>query len=265
MARRNLLLPAAVLAALLAFPPAAAVAGPGLFLTDPHGGLRPTATPAAAASATPAPTAAPTPTPLPSATATPSPSPTPLPTRAPTPKPTVTPASRAVRTVSLSIEVPDYKQTDPRWADAPLGGGGVTIAKAGCLITSLAMVESWRTGTEILPDAMAAASDLSRTGYLNTWPAGYGFVSTSSYKERLLKVLSDRRTPLIVGVHNARSTHFVVVYGFRDVPLDAAGKPVSLKSAMFLIHDPAHEDRKTLSQLFAAYPSLDSIRVWTGS
>ena len=49
--------------------------------------------------------------------------------------------------------VPLYFQTD--YPDVKYGNYGATIAKSGCGITSLAMVASYLTDTEILPDELA--------------------------------------------------------------------------------------------------------------
>ncbi len=54
-------------------------------------------------------------------------------------------------------EVPLYKQTDPRWGYKDYSCG-TTIAGAGCGPTSLAMILSYYTGSEIFPDEIAALS-----------------------------------------------------------------------------------------------------------
>ena len=50
----------------------------------------------------------------------------------------------------ISYDVPYYNQADPRWGSTYIGTK--TIAQVGCLVTSLAMTQSYHTDTEILPD-----------------------------------------------------------------------------------------------------------------
>ncbi|MDD3480915.1 MAG: C39 family peptidase [Patescibacteria group bacterium] len=52
-------------------------------------------------------------------------------------------------------DVPLYKQWDPRWGSEDYGCGGTTIASSGCGITSLAMIISYITQTEVLPPETA--------------------------------------------------------------------------------------------------------------
>lgn len=56
---------------------------------------------------------------------------------------------------AVFLPVPSYKQTDSRWANVTIGSSGKTIAKIGCATKAIAMIESYRTGTNIHPDAMS--------------------------------------------------------------------------------------------------------------
>ena len=70
---------------------------------------------------------------------------------------------------AVKLSVVSFKQTDPRWANVKLGSSGQTIAQIGCTTTGLAMMESFRTGTTIYPDAMAKKLSYSAGGALY-WP-----------------------------------------------------------------------------------------------
>ena len=208
---------------------------------------------------------APTPTSIPSPSPKPTATPTPAPTATLAPKPTTAPVRTAVavRKVSFALDVPCYRQADPLWASVRMGNGSSTIAGDGCLVTSLAMAESFRTKTSITPDLMVRSLSFSATGYLLRWPANFAFASTSGYLRQLYHILNDLKRPVLVGGRSPNSTHWVLVRGFKDVPLDGKGQPTSLASAMFLIDDPASSARTTLRQFFSAYPKLEYLRYAT--
>ena len=52
----------------------------------------------------------------------------------------------------ISLKVPSYKQTDPRWCGTYIGNK--TIGKIGCLLTSISMKYSFHTGTNTYPNVM---------------------------------------------------------------------------------------------------------------
>jgi len=183
----------------------------------------------------------------------------------PTAKPTTTPATHVeiARSVSFSLDVPSYKQSDPLWATLQMGGGTATIARYGCLVTSLAMSESYRTQTAITPDIMVQSLSLSSTGYLQHWPANYILLSTKGYLSQLYRILTELKQPVLIGGRNSRSSHWVLVYGYKNVSLDAQDRPVGLNSSMFLIHDPGSKSRDTLLDYFKVYPTMQYIRYYS--
>ena len=81
---------------------------------------------------------------------------------------------------AISLAVPSYKQTDSRWANVQLGSSGKTIAKVGCATTAIAMMESYRTGTTVYPDAMSRQLRYTSTGNVY-WPSHYTVVTGSDY------------------------------------------------------------------------------------
>lgn len=153
-----------------------------------------------------------------------------------------------VKYSTISLNVPDYKQTDSRWANVTLGSSGNTIAKIGCATTALAMTESYRTGTVIYPHQMAKKLTYTSGGAVY-WPQNYNIItSQSGYLTTIYNALKSGK-PVIVGAKNsAGGQHYVVVKGVK------AGATLSQSS--FYINDPGSSTRKNLSQFFAAYPNF---------
>lgn len=146
----------------------------------------------------------------------------------------------------ISLSVPDYKQTDSRWANVTLGSSGQTISKIGCATTALAMTESYRTGTTIYPHQMAKKLSYTSGGAVY-WPTNYNVVTSET---GYLKVIYDallQGKPVIVGAKNSYgSQHYVVVKG--------VGSTNALSPSSFYINDPGSKTRTTLAQFFSAYP-----------
>ncbi len=146
---------------------------------------------------------------------------------------------------SVSLNVPDYKQTDPRWAYVEVGSSGQNIKTIGCATTSLAMSESYRTGTTIYPDQMEAKLKYTSGGSVY-WPSNYSAYTGSDYLSTAYNLLRSGK-PVLIGVKNSYgSQHWVVITGF------AGGS--SLSASSFTINDPATASRTTLQQLMSVYP-----------
>ncbi len=148
---------------------------------------------------------------------------------------------------AVALSVPDFKQTDARWASVTLGSSGKTIAAIGCATTGIAMLESHRTGTTIYPDAMAKQLRYTASGSVY-WPSHYTAVTSSAgYLSRLYDLLAQGK-PVLLGMKKANgSQHWVVVTGFVGGDLTAGN---------FTIHDPGSASRTRLSQFVAAYPNF---------
>ncbi len=148
---------------------------------------------------------------------------------------------------AVSLAVPDYKQTDSRWANVLIGSSNKTIGKIGCTTTGMAMLESFRTGTTIYPDAMSKKLSYSSSGDLY-WPSSYT-VSTNGtdLANRLYQALQSGK-PVMIGAKNIYgSQHWVVVTGF-------TGGELSYRN--FTINDPGSSSRKTLQSFFNLYPTF---------
>lgn len=149
---------------------------------------------------------------------------------------------------AISLNVPDYKQTDSRWADVTLGNSGKTIRSIGCTTTALAMTESYRLGYTIYPDAMSKKLSYSSSGSLY-WPTNYLTTTDgTNYLQQIYQLLKQGK-PVIIGAKTSSGNqHWVVVTGF------TGGN--SLSAANFKINDPGTSSRTNLSQFLNAYPAF---------
>ena len=147
---------------------------------------------------------------------------------------------------SISLNVPNFKQTDSRWANVTIGSSGKTISQIGCATTAIAMIESYRTGTTIYPDAMSKKLTYSSTGSVY-WPSNYTAVTNSSgYLAAIYEQLKLGKPVLFGAKTSAGGQHWVVITGF------TGGE--TLTASGFKINDPGSSSRTTLQQFLNAYP-----------
>lgn len=160
---------------------------------------------------------------------------------------TASDTSASYKAISLS-GVPDFKQTDSRWANVTLGSSGQTIAKIGCATTAIAMLESKRTNTTIYPHSMANKLSYTSGGAVY-WPSYYTQITSSSgYLAKIYNLLQEGK-PVIVGAKKSNgSQHYVVVTGVKATN--------TLTTSSFYINDPGSSTRTTLDQFFSAYPNF---------
>ena len=149
---------------------------------------------------------------------------------------------------SVSLNVPDFKQTDSRWANVMIGNSGKTIGKIGCATTAIAMIESYRMEKTIYPDAMSKKLSYSSTGNLY-WPSDYTVVTSSSdYLSKIYKKLKEGK-PVLFGAKNYSGTqHWIVITGY------TGGN--TLSASGFTINDPGTKYRTNLQQFLNEYPTF---------
>lgn len=148
---------------------------------------------------------------------------------------------------SVSLSVPSFKQTDSRWASYPIGSAGGTIGTIGCATTGIAMMESYRTGATIYPDAMAKRLTYTAGGSVY-WPGHYKVQTRQSGYLEAIYALLQQGKPVLLGAKKASGgQHWVVITGFVGSSLTPAG---------FTIHDPGSHSRTNLQQFFNAYPNF---------
>jgi uncharacterized protein YgiM (DUF1202 family) len=147
---------------------------------------------------------------------------------------------------AVSLSVPSFKQTDSRWANVKIGSSGKTIAQIGCATTAIAMIESYRTGTTIYPDAMSKKLSYSSSGNVY-WPSHFKVVTSSSnYLNGIYNQLKNGRPVLLGAKKYSGSQHWVVVTGY------TGGS--TLYASNFTINDPGSNTRKNLQQFLNEYP-----------
>ena len=142
--------------------------------------------------------------------------------------------------------VPNFKQTDSRWANVIIGSSGQTIGKIGCATTAIAMLESKRTNTTIYPHNMMKKLSYTSGGAVY-WPSNYTQITSSSgYLTKIYNLLEQGK-PVIIGAKKSNGgQHYVVVTGVKATN--------TLTTSSFYINDPGSSTRTTLNQFFSAYP-----------
>ena len=148
---------------------------------------------------------------------------------------------------TVSLNVPGFKQMDSRWAQVKIGTSGKTMAQIGCATTAIAMMESYRTGSIIYPDAMSRKLTYTASGNVY-WPANLATVTDSgNYLTAIYSRLKEGKPVLFGGKNAYSSQHWVVITGFTGGGLSPAN---------FTIHDPGSHSRTTLQQFLNAYPNF---------
>lgn len=148
----------------------------------------------------------------------------------------------------ISLGVPSFKQTDSRWANVTVGTSGKTMAQIGCATTAVAMMQSYRTGATIYPDAMSRQLSYTPSGSLY-WPSDYVTVTSSAgYLDAIYAQLKQGR-PVLFGARNAGGKqHWVVITGYTGSD--------ALQASGFTVNDPGSSSRTNLQQFLNAYPSF---------
>ena len=148
---------------------------------------------------------------------------------------------------AIRLSVPSYKQFDSRWKNVRLGSGSdTTIGAIGCTTTSIAMVESYRTGSTIYPDAMARKISYTSGGAVAAWPRPYYQSVPSSYYTEILNRLKAGKPTIFAAKKSNGGQHWVVITGY------TGGSTTSASS--YIINDPGSSYRTLLSEYLAAYP-----------
>ena len=148
-------------------------------------------------------------------------------------------------TGGIALDVPSFKQNDGRWANVTLGTSGKTIRQIGCATTAIAMMESYRTGTTIYPDAMSKKLSYTSTGSVY-WPSHY--TTVARYDLNAIHSLLQQGKPVLLGAKNASGgQHWVGITGFTGGSVTAAN---------FTINDPGSNTRTTLQGFLNAYPTI---------
>lgn len=152
----------------------------------------------------------------------------------------------------ISLDVPLYLQADSRWGQVKIGTAGGTLRSIGCLVTCLAMAETYRTGTVIYPDAQAASMRFTAGGSAY-WPSNYRLYfggPAQDYLEQIYQLLSEGKPALIGGKTATGGQHWVLVTGYTGT---GTGE---FRAEDFTIRDPAGVGRTTLDEHWRDYPRI---------
>lgn len=148
----------------------------------------------------------------------------------------------------ISLSVPNYKQTDSRWASVQVGSSGKTISQIGCATTAISMMESYRTGQALTPNIMVSRLKYTSSGNVY-WPSNYTVITNSSgYLTKIYNQLSYGKPVLLGAKNSAGKQHWVVITGYNGAS--------SITASGFTINDPGSSTRVTLSQFLSEYPTL---------
>ena len=147
---------------------------------------------------------------------------------------------------AVSLDVPNFKQMDARWAEVKIGQSGKTMAQIGCATTAVAMMESKRTGTAIYPPDMSKSLTYTPSGSVY-WPSHYRVVTDSAGYLTTIYDLLRQGKPVLLGCRDTYGKqHWVVVVGYSGgAKLTASG---------FIIRDPGSNNRSNLQQFLDIYP-----------
>lgn len=154
------------------------------------------------------------------------------------------------------LDVVDYKQKDPLWANEKLGVYS-TIGKEGCLVTSMAMLHSYTTCEEVTPVNMRDMLKFTSGGALASWDliSDLGYTvenvsgSISSTVMRHIYEILRTGCPVVFGSKKGSGQHYVIITGY-------TGDGVNFKSSDFTINDPGYSKRFTLADHLAEYGTL---------
>lgn len=148
---------------------------------------------------------------------------------------------------SRNLYLTNYKQFDSRWANVTIGNSGSTMKEIGCLTTSMAMTESYRTGTTQTPVTIRNKMSYTSDGSMY-WPSTYTTSNPSNYLSTIYNLLKQGK-PVIVGLkNNYGGQHWVVVTGF------TGGN--SLSASSFKVNDPGSSTRTKLSEVMISYSNF---------
>jgi uncharacterized protein YgiM (DUF1202 family) len=146
---------------------------------------------------------------------------------------------------SVSLDVVSFKQFDSRWAWVEVGTSGKNIKSIGCATTSIAMSESYRTGTTIYPDQMEAKLKYTADGSIY-WPSNYTGYAASDYLSKAYSLLKSGK-PVLIGLKTKYGNqHWVLITGFKG--------GTTLDASAFTVNDPASSYNYTLQSVMSAYP-----------
>ena len=159
----------------------------------------------------------------------------------------------------IALNVPSYKQTDSRWSGKKIGTK--TIGSVGCLVTSLAMKQSYQNGTTVYPDEMKnkLSFDNNSVYWFSVKNLGYTYTGayesniTNSMMKTIYQQLSAGKPVIIGGTNSSGGMHWVVVKGYNG------SSTSSFSASNFTINDPNSTSRTNLQHFLNSYPMVERL------
>ncbi len=157
---------------------------------------------------------------------------------------------------AVMLDVVSFKQFDSEWKNNSLGNS--TIGSIGCLLTSMSMLESYKTNTVITPPSMKKLMNFTSGGALSNWKdisdMGYTVETYSSainqdIMKQMYSALLNNRPVMFGSKQSNGNQHYVVVTGYTELPL-------VFSPEYFLINDPGSSWNRYLSEQLAKYPTV---------
>ena len=158
---------------------------------------------------------------------------------------------------SVMLNVVDLKQFDPQWKNTALGN--TTIQSAGCLLTCMSMLESYRENALITPPSMKKLMNFTSSGALASWNdiSSMGYTvetyNQSINQEIMAHIYSAllNNRPVMFGSKNASGgQHYVVITGYAQAPT------AEYNPAFFAINDAGSSWNHYLSEHLAKFPTV---------
>lgn len=151
--------------------------------------------------------------------------------------------------------IPNFKQYDSQWKNTKIGTK--TIGAVGCLVTSMAMSESYRQGKTINPSTMR--NQLSFSNNDMCWPSNYSTIGSGVNLQLIYNTINAGK-PVIVGAKNSSGGwHWIIITGY--VNLDTS----NMQRSCFQINDPNSTSRTNLSQFLSVYPNSVTLKTYNGA
>lgn len=147
---------------------------------------------------------------------------------------------------TISLNVPLYHQYDSRWASVRIGSE--TLNSAGCVTTSLAMVQEYRTGVTCTPAMMVGKLSYTSGGSVY-WPSSTTQYTGSNYMTVIYQQLAAGNPVIIGAKYTNGGQHYVVVTGYN-------GSSSSLSASGFTVNDPGRGGTRTLQAFLARTPQF---------
>ena len=156
---------------------------------------------------------------------------------------------------AVTLNVPNYKQTDSRWSGVYIGSK--TIGQVGCLVTSLAMKYSYHTGTATYPNAMRNMCSFDDNSFIWASATALGYTYTGQYNSGITNSMMSliysqlkAGNPVIIGGSQGSKQHWVIITGYTGT------STTSFNASDFLINDPNSTTRTTLAAFLNIRPNV---------